>query len=542
MKKTKFMTLIVTVLLFSILLTSCSANKAAKVFKTLYNEVEDDIEYEAYNISEHIADIDASKYTNVDIGDNIVLFIAENDGKTNYICYNIYSQSVVLNLNDTDISYSLSIDNINNNVITVRETSSYTNSYNSVRTKTEYVAYDFMGNELARASSKFTDAFKFGDLVIFNGSAYKVVDEAGKLEKTEHKPYQIPTRSMSTSIYNDEYYYIESLRTISIYNKDLVNVYTYSAPSYISSYSFFFLNDGKVLMRGTYTVEGDTKDFDYYIVSNNQTVKYKLYYELIDPEKCSTKKLDLDFYISSITSAYSYKSNEDEFEIRDDSFENIAVIHPIVDKKLDSSEAATDTVFMNNNGKVLKSIKVIENQDCTIPTKIANDRYVVYMLDGTYTLFDNNGKQLATLTNYMGCRGSSILCNDAIYDLDMNLIYDTRDVPIGVKAEIVRCNDDVIYVSERTGTKTVYFSFINGVKGEICRIDNSDINNEISFTEFGYTVKTSDSFVIYNSLGEKLLDLKSEPTLFRCSDNVYIYKVTEIVKSMPKYSYCCIYK
>ena len=197
---------------------------------------------------------------------------------------------------------------------------------------------------------------------------------------------------------------------------------------------------------------------------------------------------------------------------------------------------------MNNNGKVLKSIKVIENQDCTIPKKIANGRYVVYMLDGTYTLFDNNGKQLATLTNYMGCYGSSILCNDAIHDLDMNLIYDTRDVPIGVKAEIVRCKDDVIYVSERTGTKTVYFSFINGVKGEICRIDNSDINNEISFTEFGYTVKTSDSFVIYNSLGEKLLDLKSEPTLFRCSDNVYIYKVTEIVNSMPKYSYFCIYK
>jgi hypothetical protein len=295
-------------------------------------------------------------------------------------------------------------------------------------------------------------------------------------------------------------------------------------------------------MRGTYTVEGDTKDFDYYTVSNNQTVKYKLYYELIDPEKCSSKKLDLDFYISSITSAYSYKSNEDEFEIRDDSFENVAVIHPIVDKKLDSSEAAADTVFMNNNGKVLKSIKVIENQDCTIPTKIANDRYVVYMLDGTYTLFDNNGKQLATLTNYMGCYGSSILCNDAIYDLDMNLIYDTRDVPIGVKAEIVRCNDDVIYVSERTGTETVYFSFRNGVKSEICRIDNSDISNEFSFTEFGYTIKTRDSFVIYNSLGEKLLDLKSEPTLFRYSDNVYIYKVTEIVNSMPKYSYCCIYK
>jgi len=551
MKKNKFLMLTVFVLLFSILLTSCSDKKAVGIIDTVFNE-DYEVEYRDYSSTDQIKALDG--YSFYKQQDEIVVFSNGIDTEASYIFYNLATRKIILTLSDYDSSYE--VVGINSKVIRLRTVSPYvdpwvtdkdtaTTSTNTQKSLTkqqkivEYVAYDYAGNLLAKSSTK--DSFyasMYGDLVLFNKCVYKTTP-SGKLEKLSgFDSYSLPNYSFNN--YNDKYYYHYPSTSVNIFDKSFNHLCTYRPPSYVKNLEYYILNNGNMLVQGNYLVDEASEEYDYFVVSDEgKTLKYNLYHMLIDPENNKETPIKLDCYLEEVKSAYSYNAESNGKKIYSDSFENIAVIKPITDKRIDDSDGAKDIILMDNNAKPLSSLKLLKEQAAEIPQKISENRYIVKMLDGSHCLVDKNGAVVERLYNYLDCYGSYIRTDDAVYDLDMNLVFHEKD---GDGNQILGASEDTIYICEITDGTKVYYSLRNGTKKEIYRIAEGNTSNSITATDFGYKLKTDDKYVWYNNSGEELITTDFDSYTAYSYQDSKIYSVTEQRGSGKLTTYFCIYK
>ena len=104
MKKNKFLMLTVFVLLFSILLTSCSDKKAVGIIDTVFNE-DYEVEYRDYSSTGQIKALDG--YSFYKQQDEIVVFSNGIDTEASYIFYNLATRKIILTLSDHDSSYEV---------------------------------------------------------------------------------------------------------------------------------------------------------------------------------------------------------------------------------------------------------------------------------------------------------------------------------------------------------------------------------------------------------------------------------------------------
>lgn len=538
MKKTKWVILAASLLTMAILLTSCSSVKPIKTFDQVL-EIDYDFEQTIYGSTGPISELDA--YSLYHSNNNIAVFSRGSDTNTEYKVYNIDSQKVILDLSRTNVSYSIDLSYVKQNVLLVSAVYYSGTLYDRSESGREYFAYDTAGNLLESRNSSFSSApYTFGDLIIFNGNAFELNDKTGALESVDDIPdYALPASSQS--MYNDDYYYFESANTISIYDRTLFPLYSYSVPSYAENAYFYMLNDGKVLTQFSYKVEENAISYDYYSNLYGETVKYKLITYLIDPEKKTEKKIDFDYVISDVNSRYSLNKSDEDNPLYAESFENIAYICPIVDKKIDSSKSACDVVLMDNKGKISKSLKLVDGQLAAIPKMISEDRYLVDMIDGSRVLTDSEGIIIETISSRISLCGSYFVSETAIYDHDLEVVYDVYDTPQGISATIIGKSDNAVFVSEKSESSTIYYSFMDGKKRELYETKLSDKTATATISTYGLYIRESGVHAIYNALGEELITLSNMPTTVTYSDNamLYTYNQSSGGASYPAYFVIC---
>jgi len=408
---------------------------------------------------------------------------------------------------------------------------------------TNYTVYDGAGNVMFNAAKQPEAPTLFADYVVFNYSAYSLDESTGALTSMADMNEFVTLEKCAG--WNDDYYYATDSTSseLYIYNTDFELVYNWIAPSYAEECTIQVLNNGNVFVQYLYGIDGDSKKYDAYFAYNGLTAKYNLVSFIFSVEDGSIDEQDLDYLVIDIKTNYALNDVEDENnKPYTDSFENIAYIAPIVDKKLDYSDSNIDVVTMSNELKIEKDLKVIENQAAALPEKISGNLYRVEMVNGGYALIDSEG----TVKNKVNVTGKDwtndyIIGDSAIYSYDLAKAYDLYTNNATVEAIM----DDSILIKAKTAMGYDMVLLYDGNSKVIYTYNRSNLEQKTFFdynegdnfycinqrTTDAVTGKVTNNYTYYNAEGTPLLTSQIKLESVSSSDNCTLLKGTNDINT-----------
>ncbi len=371
-----------------------------------------------------------------------------------------------------------------------------------------YTAYDADGNIIKTTDYKPEAPYLINfDTCIFDYAAYSVSTN-GELTKEIDIPEYILVDSIDHV--NDDYYYVINGTSISVYDHAFNTISHWVAPSYLSNIILpHIMNNGNILVQYTYEVDEDQKKYDLSDFGGEYTAKLNLVSLIIDAKNGSAKEIELDYIVidcytnSNLNRYHNYLGEVSPFN---DDFENIAIIAPIVDKKIDDSDASLDIVFMNNKGKAQDSLKIVDNQRASLSaiSKIGDDLYIADTLTGS-ALINAKGKVQQTMNTSLTVCGEYFVGDRAIYNLDLESVYSLTDN----KAEVLACIDNTVFVKATNDNGYTILAFRDGDYTTVytyVKESNSTLFFNI-IEGVGYVIVNSATkdHTYYNSEGKTLL-------------------------------------
>jgi hypothetical protein len=163
--------------------------------------------------------------------------------------------------------------------------------------------------------------------------------------------------------------------------------------------------------------------------------------------------------VGSVISREAMLRNSEEQDAEDYfKFENLAVLLPIVEKHLDDSPAATDLVKLTSKGKIRKSVKFVDYQSADLPTRIDEELVTVGLLTGQAAIVKENGVIVHKLDKSYRIVDKYIVGTQAIYDFDLNKVYDLR----ANQASVMGVIENTIYINAETDNGYNVIAFRGG--------------------------------------------------------------------------------
>ena len=539
MKKT--LALVAMILCLVMVLASCGNIKSAKIDDYLNPDYtpEDVVLKKSNYISEvegyELAETNGSfaVFTKITLPD----LLANPDAKTtvSYKLFSLAANKVIASVAGTNIECDFSFDE-NAPIATVQK-----NTFNQKTgdvTETTYTAYDAAGNQLVYSTKAIAAAREFADdLVLFNNATYQVDEETGALTKIKDVPEYVTLAEYLE--YNDKYFYAGNENKIVVYDRDFNFVAHWSAPSYAAEEmcNINLLNDGNVLIQYYYELDSDAAKYDIYEVNETGiTVKYDLVSLIFNPAKNSTKKLDLDFLVYSVTTNADLQKDFEEGNSKFSAeFENIAYICPIVDKKIDYSDDAMDLVITDNKLGAMKSLKILDNQATSGPRKVATDLYAVSLKIG-YALVNGKGEVVNVINNEsLKLKDDYIVGEKTIYNYDLTVAYDLAGNDASVlgymgDSILVKSNRsngyDIILLTEGS-QKTVHSHTEKIIVGT--NVTTTEVVIEFLYDEGNnfYCIHNSVSgYSYYNANGDLIISTQQPMNMVASYENTVLLKGT----------------
>ena len=383
-----------------------------------------------------------------------------------------------------------------------------------------YTLYDATLAEVA-VTKYLPEISSFAEYVVYDDVAYSVNAKTGAWAKAFDIPEYLALGDYVG--YNDKYFYVEGDDgIISVYDKSFKLVYNYIAPNYSDESivaldeldvgsGLFVLNDGNILSQYAVVLDEDAKKYDFTWFEGDTNIKMDLVTKLINIEDGEVEDLDLDFvirYLATNDDLYDNKkeANENRFH---NAFENIAVIAPIVDEKIQLSEDQIDIVMMENDAKVGASLKLVDNQATDIPEKIDDNLYAVSLIGGGYVLINAEGEAIASMNVMLEQVGDYFIGEDAIYSLDLEKEVNLKDPDVSYVVL-----GESILVTTKTSSKTYEVELLrDGVTKSVYTHTKNDETSLIVEEDYGYYYIVEESedvttYEYYNELGTKLVTTK----------------------------------
>ncbi len=575
MKKSRLLLLISALLVLTMVLSSCG-NVVSNMGKFLNEDYDPDVD--VYGKANNIAELEGYSINPVASNDTFVVFysIDTTNGvvKTSYKLLSMYSGTVVATfVSDQDNRYeflqhddyatpSIIVKRINLNPVGVDMTvvTDLVLAINDFRAgegisnllddylTTTYSLYDPTGAEVAVTKYQPEQPASFGEYAVYDGVAYTVNEETGAWTKAMEIPEYVELKGYLT--YNDDYYYVADNSILTVYDRDFKLVSNYVAPAYgdhsvvsvgelvdglFVAGDFLVLNDGNILYQYGVIQDDDAKKYDVsYVTDDGTTLKVNLVSLLISAKKGEAKELNLDYVVANVLANNNLYDEELDTEenVFNQEFENIAFIAYIEDGKILSSREQMDIVLMNNKAKAGKSLKLVEGQSPTIPQKIDDDLYSVYMLNGGIALVNGKGKIQNMINNPMDQIGAYFIGNDAIYTLSLEKVQDLKDPDVSYKIM-----GESIFVTKRTDSKTFSVELLRDGETKTVYSQNKDSKTrfqwgmtvadlgddgvEYYYHDYYYIVNEAGDYTYYNEEGEQLVVTKRllTPTAYESEEN-----------------------
>ena len=241
-----------------------------------------------------------------------------------------------------------------------------------------------------------------------------------------------------------------------------------------------------------------------------ETKKFDVYSVLLDPKKRTEKEIKLDYIVSEITTGGELIRTSGNDGLYRNDVDNIAYIYRIDNSQIDYSDTGADVVLMDNNARIKKSLKVIDDQKAALPTCIGENLYLASTVYGM-AIVDVEGNVLHQINNTtISVVGDNIVSEDKIYTLDMEEVYSLYNDG----GDIVTYLDGTVFLKKGTLTDYSIIAINGSQKKEISKYDAFDIN-AVTFTELSdvacYELANvaKGSYSYYNSNHELLLSLSA---------------------------------
>ncbi len=219
-------------------------------------------------------------------------------------------------------------------------------------------------------------------------------------------------------------------RSIQVFNKEGVCSMQYTYPNDVAMADVFVLNNGNIFVQEMVSLEEDAKDYDYKLYGSKMDMVSKI----IDFKTGEVTELDLNFVVSELESQYAGRENTDFSLQLKEGKQNQAVIQYYNESGLANR---TQYVVLDNEMNVEYTVKndtmdVMHDHGFEMINK---DYYGAYTtvngISGAY-LFDLDGNVKCKLPeNLVGITKDYIVTDYAIYDLDMNLVFDVENSTFG---------------------------------------------------------------------------------------------------------------
>lgn len=243
----------------------------------------------------------------------------------------------------------------------------------------------------------------------YNGVEYFVRDGAVVYE--EARPLESDYFNASV-LYKDLFYFVSDA-LVFVFDEEGTLLYEYVLPSYAENAHAFVLQSGDIFIQYTYTV---IEDEEYDFVLGDE--KHKIVSILASPSK-KTETLPLLSFL--VTDLHNDFTDEDFYKIYTEKVPNMARVLHIKNKRIDANEPLQDTVLSNALLELFSLFDVVTG--ALDITRISQDRYLVTTSAGGI-LLAGDGTKIGPLNNYRSITEKFILTSGAIYDHDLNLVFD----------------------------------------------------------------------------------------------------------------------
>lgn len=386
------------------------------------------------------------------------------------------------------------------------------------------------------------------DLIVYDGKIYRVDAEENLTLVREIGLTNVNTAEDAWYEKSENYYYSfsgENYRgynnAVTVYDTALNPVCHYEVPSYAKGAALNVLNNGNVLVQYTVMLDEQAEDFDMIDPGIIGTVKSDVVTLILSVEDGKTTEIDATYAIESLETAYS--ADPDYANYYNADIQNIALVSYMKDGRIDSAKTACDIVSLDNDGKIVRSLKLHDEWN-DIPWIDGNGYFCASTVYGTTMVMDKDGKVLtdklchADNMNILYMYDYTITAN-GIYNQLGEKVYDLADK--SYTREILDYERNIVLVRELVddGYQVVNL-FNNGTVTQVAKIDLTgdriDTTGEcvqvLEKTPFGYYTKTSvkdafgaivNTYKYYSADGTLLATTNYELTYVADHDNVYLY-------------------
>lgn len=502
MKKAKLLSILSLLLIAALLLVSCGDDttlKKASSFTTVLNP-NYDVSADVKNTASAINGL--NDYTLVEANDYFAVFSQEDfDEKETLIkVVSLRTGEIVLSLTSSeDTICTVTLSNTTPTFTTYKR-------YGENLSRERYTLYDTAGNTVASHSYAPSDPSVFADMILYGSTLYKEDDDGNLTEVTtisENQKFSAP------DAYSEKYFYYFNTSAVVVYDRQFNLKTIWNAPIGIkTSFNRYVLNNGNVLIQYSIPLDPETTTYDILQESNNKFSKFDLYTYILNADTGKTTALETSYVFEKLESAYQITAEEDSSNrMFSDSFENIALVYPITNKRIDTTTASCDLVLLDNSGKATASLKITDYQNPTLPQKITTDTYQLSTQYGT-AIIKANGTVLQTIGNSaLSLVGSCIVGEKAVYNTNMEIVYSLTQND----ARVIGTMNDTIFIREEVNeTKYEIISIRNGVISSLCTCSTEEDSDRFGFDGEGagyywiYRAST-EMYSYYNDEGALLI-------------------------------------
>lgn len=557
MKKRKLFFLLTAIACMAMPLTACESEE----------ESSQQQETTTYELTKYLAaEADSNDYSTVSRIDGSVvsydrdhnLAVVEtkelennNEEKTRYKVYDLVSGEV---LYETSVTNSLSkpypykeltvtVDYPVIRVVEDTTTQTVTSTEMDTDTTTRYSYYRAAKNSGALKTSLDEEAsavIASGNLysIEIDGTMYWLNEDAEvvrKIDGTVADTYNIEFDFFKGE-YNDYLYaweFGEMYRRIQVFNTEGVCCAQYAFSNNAVNMSSLFggevayiLNNGNVFTQEVIKVE-DGEEYDFSFLGVDCVVSSKI----IDYKTGAVTEVDLDYLVMDLESAYGRTHRSDFPFVLAEGKQNQAMVTLFANGELTKNAY----VVLDNDMKVEYTLK---NVDDTIDVgTVGENWYGASLVIGgqeASRIYDYDGNVICTLPyNTEGIADGLILTNTAIYDWQMNLLYDLEASKFasnyGFDHFICEIEDGRIYLTTSnslTGASDEAFVFDVATKEFVLLADGLDTKLQtegLGGGLYGIRDKEMGTYSIYNAEGTLLVKMTaSYVNVTSCEDVAYI--------------------
>ncbi len=388
-----------------------------------------------------------------------------------------------------------------------------------------YSLYDAAGNFVV-SSDNADKPYVLADMIIYDYAAY-TYDHNGIITKKCDVPEYLLLKDCF--YWNNTYLYVSNgCDGYSVYDRNFNSVSHWCAPGYtMDGCDTYVLNNLNVLVQYKVILDNDSEKYDYVINDDDYlNLKIDLKTFIVDVKTGEAKELEnFNYVIGGVTTKESMlRGSNDPSAEKYFKFKNLVTLIPIENKHLNESHADIDLVKMNDEGEIEASVKFVAYQNADIPTRIDKDLFTVGLLTGQTAIVKSNGDIVHKLDKYYRIIDKYIVGSQAIYDFDLNKIYDLR----ANNGTVMGIIDNTVYINVKTYVGYDIISFRGGQTKTVFSFNADNLTGNVfqlmtdAHCYMIYNGSTGE-FSYYNSEDEHITNWDKMLTLRHASETHLSY-------------------